>query len=414
MNEFTIIFLFFLILGTILQIWLARRQCIMVRTHQGIVPTAFADTITLADHQLAATYTIAKTRFGQKMLIVDAIIVILWTLGGGLEYLDQAWRSLEWPPLWTGVVVMMSMMIISSILELPAQFYSTFHIEAKFGFNRTTLALFIMDLIKLLSLTLVLGIPLILLVLWLMTHAGQYWWAYVWLVWMGFSLLLMWAYPTLIAPWFNQFKPLEHPQLQQRIEALLQRNGFISRGILVMDGSKRSGHGNAYFTGLGNHKQIVFFDTLLAHLNEEEVEAVLAHEVGHFKRKHVQTRILLMAGMSLAGLAILGWLMEMEWFYHGLGVNTPSTYLALLLFMIIIPIFTFFLAPLLAWASRRHEFEADDFAAQQAKPVALVQALVKLYKDNASTLTPDPWYSAFHDSHPSAPVRVAHILEKFT
>jgi STE24 endopeptidase len=352
---------------------------------------------------------LAKTRFAQKMLIIDTVIVLLWTLGGLLEYLDQTWRSLGWSPLWTGVGVIISMMIVSALLDLPANLYTTFRLEAQFGFNRTTPRIFLTDLFKSLILLLVIGVPFTALVLWLMEHAGTFWWFFVWLAWMGFSLLLLWAYPTFIAPLFNEFKPLENEELNQRIGALLQRNGLTSEGVFVMDGSKRSGHGNAYFTGFGNHKRIVFFDTLLECLTADEIEAVLAHEVGHFKRKHLPKRLLLMGGLALAGLALLGWLIDQTWFYQGLGVSTPSTYMALLLFTLVIPIFTFFLSPWLAWASRQHEFEADEFAAQQAGSQGLIQALVKLHKDNASTLTPDPLYSACYDSHPPVPVRVAHL-----
>lgn len=414
MNALTLVFLIFLVLATGLQFWLARRQVSFVHTHRNEIPKAFVEKISLTEHQKAATYTIAKTLFGQKMLIVDAVILILWTLGGLLEGLDQAWRSLGWTSLWTGVAVMVSAFMFSSLFELPANLYSTFRIEARFGFNRTTPQLFLIDLLKSLLLTLVIGIPFAALILWLMEHAGQFWWFSVWAVWIAFSLFMMWAYPTFIAPLFNQFKSLENNELKHRIETLLQRNGFLTKGIFVMDGSKRTGHGNAYFTGLGNSKRIVFFDTLLEGLNTEEIEAVLAHEVGHFKRKHIQKRLFSMAGMSLAGLALLGWLMQQTWFYSGLGVSTPSTYSALLLFMFVIPVFTFFLQPMMAWFSRRHEFEADDFAAHQANPLALIQALVKLYRENASTLTPDPLYSAFYDSHPPAPVRIAHLSDKIS
>lgn len=412
MNEFTLIFLIVLALGTGLQFWLARRHIAHIRWHQPTVPPVFTEKITLADHQKAAAYTLAKTRFGQQMLMVEILILLCWTLGGLLDMLDQAWRSLAWTELWTGVAVLISFGLLSTLIELPAQFYSTFRIESQFGFNRTTPSLFLIDTVKSLLLTLLFGIPLAVVVLWLIAHAGPLWWLSVWIVWLGFSLVMVWAYPTIIAPWFNQFKPLENNELEQRIENLLHRNGFTSQGIFVMDGSKRSGHGNAYFTGFGNSKRIVFFDTLLEGLNGDEIEAVLAHEIGHFKRKHLLKRLLGVAGLSLVGLALLGWLIQQDWFYQGLGVTTASNYMALLLFMLILPIFTFFLHPLLAWFSRRHEFEADDFAAQQANPLTLIQALVKLYKDNASTLTPDPLYSAFYDSHPPAPVRIAYLSSK--
>ncbi len=412
MNELTIIFLIFLVIGAGIQFWLGGRLMTYVRSHQNAVPDAFAEKISLDEHQKAAAYTLAKNSFSQKMLFFGVVLLLLWTLGGLLELLDQAWRSLEWSELWTGVAVFISFGLLSSIIDLPSDVYSTFRIEAKFGFNRTTPGLFIIDMLKSLVLTLLIGIPFIALVLWLMAYAGEFWWLSVWAVWISFSLLMIWIFPTFIAPWFNKFQPLENDDLKQGIEALLQRNGFTSEGIFVMDGSKRSGHGNAYFTGFGRHKRIVFFDTLLKGLNTDEVIAVLAHEVGHFKHKHLQKRIILMAILGLAGLAFLGWLMQQAWFYSGLGVNTSSTYMALLLFVLILPIFTFFLQPVMAWFSRKHEFEADDFAADQANPQMLIQALVKLYKENASTLTPEPLYSAFYDSHPPAPVRIAHLSSK--
>jgi len=412
MNELTVIFLLFLVLGTGLQIWLTRRHKTYVQIHQHAVPDAFTEKISLTDHQKAANYTLAKISFGQKMLVIEVLVLLLWTLGGLLDMLDQTWRYLEWPELWTGVAVFLSYGILSSLIDLPSDIYSTFRLEARFGFNRTTPGLFVTDMLKGLVLSLVIGVPFIALVLWLMASAGEFWWVSVWAVWIGFSLLMIWVYPTFIAPLFNKFQPLDNEELKQRIEALLQGNGFTSQGIFVMDGSKRSGHGNAYFTGFGSNKRIVFFDTLLEALNADEVIAVLAHEVGHFKRKHLQKRIILMAILSLAGLAFLGWLMQQGWFYSGLGVSTPSTYMALLLFALALPVFTFLLQPIMAWFSRKHEFEADDFAAEQANPLTLIQALVKLYKDNASTLTPDPLYSAFYDSHPPAPVRIAHLSSK--
>jgi STE24 endopeptidase len=299
-----------------------------------------------------------------------------------------------------------------SLLDLPFSLYHTFVVEERFGFNKTTAAVFVSDMVKQGLLMLVLGLPLAWTALWLMQGSGELWWLYLWLLWTGFSLLMLWAYPTVIAPLFNKFTLLEDQQLQQRIQELLDRCGFKSKGIYVMDGSRRSGHGNAYFTGMGRNKRIVFFDTLLETLEPDEIEAVLAHELGHFKRRHVQKRIAVMVLGSLAGLALLGWLSQQSWFYQGLGVTRPSDYLALLLFLIAVPVFTLFLQPLASWFSRRHEFEADDYAAKQADAAGLIRALVKLYRENASTLTPDPLYSAFHDSHPPAPVRVAHLSTK--
>jgi STE24 endopeptidase len=412
MNEFTIIFVIALILSLDVQWWLKLRHLRHVQHHQHTVPEAFSEKISLSEHQKAAEYTLTKTKFALISLVVEAIILLIWTLGGLLDFLDQNWQSVGWSPLWTGVAVMVSMTFIASILDLPMSLYDTFRIESKFGFNRMTLGLFFKDLLKSWLITLLVLPPLITLILWLMAHAGAYWWLSVWAVWISFSLLMLWAYPAFIAPLFNKFTPLENNELKQRIESLLQRNGFASQGIFVMDGSTRSGHGNAYFTGLGNQKRIVFFDTLLEGLTHEEIEAVLAHEIGHFKHKHIQKRIVTMAILSLASLALLGWLMQQTWFYSGLGVSTPSTHTALILFMLIMPVFTFFLNPIMAWASRRHEFQADEFAAQQAKPETLIQALVKLYRENASTLTPDPLHSAFYDSHPPASMRIAHLTKQ--
>jgi len=400
-----------LILNVGVEILLARRHAAYIRHHQKSVPPAFAEKISLEEHQKAAHYTLTKLNFRQKIQIIEMTMLLLWTVGGLLEFLDQTWRTLEMSILWTGVAVMLSMTLINSLINLPADIYRTFRIEAKFGFNRTTIKIFITDLIKSLILGLLIGVPFLALILWLMESMGEFWWIWVWAVWLGFSLLMAWAYPVFIAPLFNKFESLEEGALKQRIEALLQRHGFSSQGIFVMDGSKRTGHGNAYFTGFGRNKRIVFYDTLLKSLDDEEVEAVLAHEVGHFKRNHLKKHLIVIAIFSLMGLALLGWLMQQMWFYQGLGVTTASTYIALILFGISMPIFTFFLSPLSAWFSRKHEFEADAFAAQETDSKFLIQALVKLFKENASTLTPDPLYSAFHDSHPPAPVRVARLSE---
>lgn len=409
MNELTVVFLLAVIAGVGLQWWLAQRQIKMVQSNKNQVPTLFKEKIALSEHQTAGTYTEIKTRFAQKLLLLETAILLVWTVGGGLNFLDHTWRAIGWSSLWTGVAVILSFMLISSLLDLPISWYRTFRIESTFGFNRMSMETFIADTLKGLVLSLVIAVPLLTIVLWLMEFAGALWWLWVWFVWIGFTLLMLIAYPTFIAPLFNKFKPLEDSELKQRIDGLLQRNGFTSEGIYVMDGSKRSGHGNAYFTGLGKHKQIVFFDTLLEGLNVDEVEAVLAHEVGHFKHNHVQKRMFFMGIISLSGLALLGWLIQQTAFYNAFGITMPSTYMALLLFMLIMPVFTFFFSPLFAWAARKHEFEADSFAAQQASADCLVQALVKLYKENANTLTPDPLYSAFYDSHPPAPVRIAHL-----
>ena len=414
MNWITLIFLLALVLSLGIQFWLDRRQLSHVLRHRDAVPDAFKERIPLDAHQKAADYTVARTRLGMMELLLGTLLLLIWTLGGGLQLLDSVWRDLAWSPLVTGVVVVFSVLIISTLLELPVSIYRTFVIEQRFGFNRTTAGVFISDQFKHLLVLLILGVPLATLVLWLMQDANPLWWLYVWAVWMGFSLLMLWAWPAFIAPLFNKFAPLDDLELKQRIEDLLSRCGFQSNGVFVMDGSKRSSHGNAYFSGLGTNKRIVFFDTLLKSLNSEEVEAVLAHELGHFKRRHIQKRIISMAILSLAGLAILAWLINLPEFYSGLGVSEASTYMALILFIMVSPVFSLYLQPLMAYFSRKHEFEADDYAAQQSNAAVLIQALVKLYEENASTLTPDPIYSAFHDSHPPAPVRVAHLSRKLT
>jgi len=412
MNTVTLIFLIALVISIALQLWLGRRQAHFVSQHRDAVPEAFRDQISLEAHQKAADYTLAKLRFGKVELLLGSVLLLLWTLGGGLELLDSFWRSQLWSPIMTGLAVIFSFALISSLLDIPFSLYRTFRLEERFGFNRTSGKLFVLDFIKNMVLAVVIGWPLLWLVLWLMQDAAPLWWLYVWAIWMGFSLLMMWAYPAFIAPLFNKFSPLDNESLRHRIETLLTRCGFKSSGIFVMDGSRRSSHGNAYFTGLGDNKRIVFFDTLLKSLSPDEVEAVLAHELGHFNRRHIQKRISAVAAISLAGLALLGWLLEYQPFYTGLGVSQPSTYIALLLFMLVSPLFSLYLQPMMAFFSRKHEFEADDFAAEQSDADTLIQALVKLYQENASTLTPDPVYSAFHDSHPPAPVRIAHLSSK--
>lgn len=412
MNTFTLIFLLALLLGTALQLWLSFRQARHVRAHADKVPEAFAEKVSLADHQKAARYTLAKLQLEKLELILTPIILLLWTLGGGLALLDRLWLQAGLPPLWQGVALIVSMLLISMLIELPLRIVKTFGIESRFGFNRSTPARFAADLAIETLLSLALGIPLVAIILWLMGSAGAYWWAYAWLVWMGFMLTMTWAYPTLIAPLFNKFETLADGPLRQRLEALLQRCGFKSDGMFVMDGSKRSAHGNAYFTGFGRNKRIVFYDTLLNGLEPDQVEAVLAHELGHFKRHHVRKMLLTTALVSLAGLALLGWLAQQPWFYEGLGVDRQSPALALALFMLVSPVFMVFIQPLFAAMSRKHEFEADDFAVQQTSARALINGLVKMYKESASTLTPDPLYSSFHHSHPPAPVRIAHLSSK--
>ncbi len=409
MNSFSIVFLSLLLAMQAAQMWLGWRHRRHIGLHRHAVPAPFKGKILLRAHKKAADYTVAKSRFGLLDASIGNLLLIAWTLGGGLEFLDQTLRGLDYNSLLTGAGFILVAFLIMGLLDLPSSLYSTFVIEQRFGFNKTTLKTYITDLLTQSALFIVIGVPLLLAVLWLMQEAGDAWWLYVWLLWTAFTLLMVWAYPSLIAPLFNKFTPLKDSKVQKRIQALLKRTGFKSRGIYVMDGSRRSAHGNAYFTGFGKTKRIIFYDTLLTTLKEKEIEAVLAHELGHFKRRHVPKRMLLTFGTSLAGLALLGWLIRQDWFFHGLGISQPSTYTALMLFLLVGPVFTFFLSPLMAWGSRKHEFEADSFAAEQADVKSLVSALVKLYKENASTLTPDPLYSAFYDSHPPAPVRIAHL-----
>ena len=409
MHSFTGFFLIMLGLSLVIRLWLSHRQISHIGAHRATVPEAFAGKIDLDDHQKAADYTVTKTRFSRIPLFYDAGVLLIWTLGGGLQWLDQTASALGFSVIATGIIVMLSFMLISSLLELPFSIYSTFVIEERFGFNRTSVKTFIVDLAKGGLVGLILGVPLLWTVLWLMEKAGEFWWVYAWLVWTGFSLFVMWIYPTLIAPIFNKFEPLEDGATLDRIQQLLQRCGFNSSGIFVIDGSKRSAHGNAYFSGFGRNKRIVFFDTLLKMLNDDQLEAVLAHELGHFKKKHIIKGMLLSFATTFVALAVLAWLMKNDWFYTALGVSTPSTYMALLLFALVLPVFTFVLHPILSLFSRKNEFEADAFAAEQTEADHLIQALVGLYKENASTLTPDPLYSAFYDSHPPAPVRIAHL-----
>jgi STE24 endopeptidase len=412
MPTLTLIFLIALAAGTALQWWLLRRQAHHVAAHADVVPAAFAGRIELADHQKAARYTLAKLGLARWELLISPLILLAWTLGGGLAWLDAVWLGAGWPPLWQGVALLVSMILVGTLLDLPLRVVATFGVETRFGFNRATPGRFIADLGIETLVGLVIGIPLIAVMLWLMSEAGSLWWLWAWGVWMAFMLVMTWAYPTIIAPLFNKFEPLENGELRSRLENLLNRCGFHSDGMFVMDGSKRSSHGNAYFTGFGRNKRIVFFDTLLDGLEPPEVEAVLAHELGHFKRRHILKMLLVSATLSLAGLALLGWLSQQPWFYAGLGMERQSPALALALFMLVLPVFSVFLTPLMSAFSRRHEFEADDYAAEQANATDLISGLVKMYRDSASTLTPDPLYSAFHHSHPPAPVRVAHLSAK--
>ena len=409
LHSFTLLFLAMLLVSTLMRLYLSQRQIHFVSQNRDKVPDSFADNITLEDHQKAADYTITKVKFGRLPLFYEVALLLIWTLGGGLDWLDNNIIALELNPILTGIAVILVYTFISSLLDLPFTLYNTFVIEEKFGFNRTTIKTFITDMIKGSLLGLVIGIPLLYVILWLMEQSGDQWWIYTWLVISGFSIFMMWVYPTWIAPIFNKFEPLEEGETLNRITHLLNRCGFSSNGIFVIDGSKRSSHGNAYFSGFGRNKRIVFFDTLLKMLSDDELEAVLAHELGHFKKKHIIKGMAISFATTLLALAVLAWLMKEEWFYTALGVNQTSTYMALLLFTLVMPVFTFAFQPLFSIFSRKNEFEADAFAAEQTDAKFLINALVGLYRENANTLTPDPVYSAFYDSHPPAPVRIAHL-----
>lgn len=414
MHPFTLIFLAALVTGLLLRLWLAQRQIACVTAHRDRVPDAFADVISPDVHRRAADYAIERTRLGRLEMPVEAGILLAWTLGGGLAAVDTTWRALELGPLVAGVGVLLTVVAVGALIDLPFRIWRTFVIESRFGFNRTTPALFATDQMRAVILLLALGVPLAAVVLWLMQTAGGWWWFWVWTVWLAFNLFIVWAWPAFIAPWFNRFTPLNDPDMRGRIDQLLARCGFASKGVFIMDGSRRSGHGNAYFTGVGRSKRIVLFDTLLEQLDPAEVEAVLAHELGHFRHRHIAKGIALIAAASLAALAMFGWLAEQPWFYHALGVTSPSAHVALALLLLVLPVFSFFVQPLFAHVSRRHEFEADAFAATQASARDLASALIGLYRENASTLIPDPLHSAFYDSHPPAVQRIEALRRAAT
>ena len=409
MEIFTLIFLGAIGASLGLRFWLGLRNLVYMGAHRGQVPEAFGQVIGTEAHAKAADYTAAKTRLQLIAIIFNGLLLLGWTLGGGLDLLDALWRNVTSEPIPLGIAVILSVGFLMAVFDLPFSIYGTFWLEARFGFNRTTPQLFMIDLLKGGVLLFLFGGTLSALILWVMVATGPYWWTFGWLTWVGFSLLQLWAYPRLIAPLFNRFSPLADETLKGRIERLAKRIGFAIRDVRVMDGSRRSAHGNAHFTGIGRNKRIVLFDTLVETLSPDEAEAVLAHELGHFKLHHVRNGFLLGAGASLLGFALLGVLLGQPWFYSGLGVTVPSNHLALLLFAMAGPVFAFFLTPFLAAYSRRHEFAADAFAAQVSDAVALTQALVKLYRDNASTLTPDPLYAAFYYSHPPPLARLARL-----
>ncbi len=400
-----------------LRLWLARRQVSYVRAHRDATPAAFESRIDVASHRKAADYTVAKQGFGLVETAADAAVLLGLTLGGGLAGLIRATEALSLSPVFRDVLLLGAVAAIGGIASLPFSWWRTFRIEERFGFNHTTLPVWIADIAKALAVGIVLGLPLVLLVLWMMQGTGARWWLWVWLAWSAFQLLLLVLYPTVIAPLFNRFSPLPPGDARERIERLLARCDFRAAGLFVIDGSKRSGHGNAYFAGFGPAKRVVFFDTLLTRLSPEEIEAVLAHELGHFRLRHIVKRIAWSMALSLVLLGLLAWLINADWFYAGLGIPAQEVAVAmsrpgvaLALFMLALPVFTFALAPLATAYSRRHEFEADAFAARNASAAALGAALIKLYDDNASTLTPDPIYSAFYDSHPPASQRVERLM----
>ena len=416
LTTLTLLFVSFLVADLCVRQWLATRQIRHVARHRDQVPPEFSPRIGLTSHQRAADYTAARVRLGMLERVYDAIILIALTLLGGLQAIDLAVAQVTSHDLLRQLLLLGSVALLLGVLGLPFTLWRQFKLEARFGFNRMTPGLFVSDMLKGIFIALVLGIPLTAAILWLMASAGDLWWVWAWGLWTVFNLLLLFIFPTFIAPLFNKFTPLSDPELASRIKQLAQRCGFALNGLFVMDGSRRSAHGNAYFTGFGKSRRIVFFDTLLARLNADEIEAVLAHELGHFAKRHIIKRIVLSFAAALLFFAVLGWLAQQPWFYEGLGIlprlDGRNDAMALLLFFLVIPIFTFMLTPIASWYSRRDEFEADRYAATQSSSEQLVSALVKLYDDNAATLTPDPVHSAFYDSHPPAAVRIRHLMRQ--
>jgi len=412
----TTVFAIALMVGLVLKFWLSSRQIRHVALHRSQVPSAFTQTISLAAHQKAADYTLAKAQMGLLELVLGTTVLLGWTLMGGLSALNL------WLLTWLGtgmtqqLVLLMAFVLINGVIDLPLSLYQTFVLEERFDFNKMTPKLWLIDLFKSSLMGALIGLPIAALILWLMGTSGGLWWLWAWVLWMGFNLLLLVIYPTLIAPRFNKFTPLTDETLKARVTALMQRCGFSAQGLFVMDGSKRSAHANAYFTGFGAAKRVVFYDTLLSKLSPPEVDAVLAHELGHFRHNHIIKRIVSMFAMSLAGFALLGWLAGQVWFYTGLGVQPHAVgandALALLLFMLVMPVFSLFISPLFAQVSRKHEFQADAYAVAQTSGQDLSSALLKLYEDNAATLTPDPVYVAFYYSHPGASERLARMRPK--
>jgi len=410
---FTLLFVLFLLGDVATRLWLSFRQVRHVQKHRPAVPAEFSDRISLHSHQRAADYTAAKMQFSMVEHIVEAGVLVGLTLLGGLQFLDMQLGLLIDNEMLRQLALIGAVLALLGTIGLPFSAWRKFRLEARFGFNRMTPALFIQDSLKTLMVTLILGTPLAAAVLWIMGNAGRNWVWWAWGIWVGFNFLVLWLFPTVIAPLFNKFTPLDNPEMAARIKGLAERCGFALNGLFVMDGSRRSSHGNAYFTGFGNARRIVFFDTLLAKLNIDEIEAVLAHELGHFKHRHIIKRMALSFVAALIFFLMLGWLSNQAWFYTQLGVlpqlGRPNDALALILFFLAIPVFTFWVTPLASWLSRRDEYQADRYAAQQCPPEQLVSALVKLYDDNAATLTPDPVHSAFYDSHPPAVSRIQRL-----
>lgn len=409
MQWLSALFVFAVVAGVGLELWLSGRQAAAVALHRERVPGPFVASISAAEHAKAADYTLARLRFGRLGTLIDAALTLALTVGGGIAAIDELWGRTALAEPWLGVAVIATVAAVMQAVNLPLAAWRTFGLEARFGFNRTTPALFVADLARSIALAIVLGGPLLIATLLLMERAWRWWWVWVWGLWLAVMFVMAWAWPAFIAPLFNRFSPLKDQALKERIEALLSRCGFTSRGVFVVDNSRRSSHGNAYFTGIGRHKRIVFFDTLLERLGAAEVEAVLAHELGHFSLRHVRKRLLVSVASTFVGLALLGWLARQAWFYTSLGVPRSSTHAALLLFVLVVPVFTLFVTPLTALWSRRHEFAADAFATRHASAAELASALVKLHRDNASTLTPDTLYAAFYYSHPPPLARITRL-----
>ena len=406
---FNYLIIFLIIFTALAQIWLARRHVAHVTNHRSKVPSPFKDIIKIKDHQKAADYTVAKSNLNVLGLIVEAIFLYLITIGGGIQWINEYLSGYGLTTMIAGTILIVSVLVLSSIVEMPLGLYKTFAIDEKFGFNRMTLGIFISDLIKQSIIALIIGLPVLYFSLWIIGNLGDLWWLWLWIFISAFNFIMLAVYPIFIAPLFNKFEPMKNKTLVSQIEKLLKKCGFESNGLFVMNGSLRSNHGNAYFTGFGKSKRIVFFDTLLEKLTGKEIEAVLAHELGHFHHNHVKKRIILMFVVSFVGLYLLGLLKESAWFYEGLGVTVMTDANALLLFLLVSPLFVFFIRPIMAYYSRLNEFEADEYACQFAKASDLKQSLVKLYRDNASTLTPDPLHSSFYDSHPPALLRIQAI-----